>query len=77
MGTGSGAYEPERVPIFYYRDKTRVQLFYVDSNTTVLLQCVALVFLGKRMTHRIDLYQGLTVLQDSCKTQFCSRFCFL
>ena len=34
---------PERVPIFYYRVKTRVQMFYFDSNTTVSLQCVALV----------------------------------
>ena len=31
-------------PIFYYRDKTRVHMFYFDSNTTVSLQCAALVF---------------------------------
>jgi len=55
MGTSSDAYEfnhecaPERVPIFYYRDKTRVQMFYFDSNTTVYLQCTPLVFLGKHM----------------------------
>ena len=34
----------DRVPILYYRDKTRVQMFYFDSNTTVPLQCAALVF---------------------------------
>ena len=52
MSTSSGAYElyaPERVPIFYYRDKTRIQMFYFDSNTTVPLQCAALFFGGKRM----------------------------
>ena len=53
MGTSSGAYElnhaPERVPICYYRDKTRVQISYFDSNTTVHLQCAALAFFGKRM----------------------------
>ena len=27
--------------------------------------------------HRIDLCQRLTVLQDSCKTHLCSRFCLL
>ena len=49
MGTSLGAYElnhecaPERVPIFYYRDKTQVQMFYFDSNTTIPLQCAALV----------------------------------
>ena len=35
----------ERVPIIYYRDKTRVNMFYFDSNTTVPLHCAALVFL--------------------------------
>ena len=51
MGTSSGAYElnhecaPERVPMFHYRDKTRVHMFYFDSNTTVPLQCATLVFL--------------------------------
>ena len=53
MGTSSGAYElnhecthaPERVPIFYYQVKTRVQMFYFDSYTTVPLKCVALVVL--------------------------------
>ena len=34
---------PERVPMIYFHDKTRVQLFYFDSNTTVPLQCVTLV----------------------------------
>ena len=29
------------------------------------------------LTSRIDLCQCLTVLQDSCKTHLCSRFCFL
>ena len=43
MGTISGVYD--RVPVFYYRNKTRVQMFYFDSNTAVPLQCVALVFL--------------------------------
>ena len=48
--TSSGAYElnhelqtPERVPIFHYREKTRIQIFYFDSDTTVPLQCAALV----------------------------------
>jgi len=36
---------PERVPMIYFHDKTRVQLFYFDSNTTVPLLCAALVFL--------------------------------
>jgi len=51
MGTSSGAYElnhecaSEREPIFYYGDKTRVQMFYFDYNTTVPLQCITLVFL--------------------------------
>ena len=31
--------------MFYNRDKTRVQLFYFDSNTTLPRQCAALVFL--------------------------------
>ena len=54
MGTSSVAYElnhdctslhaPECVPIFYYHDKRRVQMFYFDSNTTVPLQCAAPVF---------------------------------
>ena len=48
MGTSSGAYElnhaPVRVPITYYRDKTWVHMFYVESNTTVPLQCATLVF---------------------------------
>ena len=50
MGTSYGAYElnhecaPERVPIIYFRDKTRVQMFYFDSSMTVPLQCAALVF---------------------------------
>ena len=35
----------ERVPICYYRDKPRVQMFYFDSNTTVPLKYDALVFL--------------------------------
>ena len=34
---------PERVPMFYYRVKTRVHMFYFEYNTTVPLQCVALV----------------------------------
>ena len=29
------------------------------------------------LTSRIDLCKRLTVLQDSCKTQLWSRFCFL
>jgi len=29
------------------------------------------------LTNRIDLCQRLTILQDSCKMHFCSRFCFL
>ena len=29
------------------------------------------------LTCRIDICQRLTVLQDSCKIQLCSRFCFL
>ena len=33
------------IPIFYYREKTREQMFYFDSNTTITLQCAALVFL--------------------------------
>ena len=37
--------EPERVPIIDFRDKTKVQMFYFDSNTTAPLQCDALVFL--------------------------------
>ena len=51
MGTSSGAYELNhecalaRVPIIYFRDKTQVQMFYFHSNTTVPLQCAALVFL--------------------------------
>ena len=32
------------IPIIYFCDKTRVQMFYFDSNTTVPLQCAALVF---------------------------------
>ena len=42
MGTISGVYD--RVPVLYYCDKTRVHMFYFDSNTAVPLQCVALVF---------------------------------
>ena len=59
MGTRSGAYElthgcaPERVPIFYYRDKILVQRLYFDSNTTVTLQCAALVFLESVCCHDI------------------------
>ena len=34
----------ERVPIFYFHDKTRVQMFYFDFNTTVPLQCAVLAF---------------------------------
>ena len=63
MGTSSGAYElnhecasmsdlitrTKRVPIFYYHDKPRVQMFYFDSNTIVPFQSAALVFFGKRM----------------------------
>ena len=30
-------------------NKTRVHMFYVDSNTTVPLKCVTLVFFGKLM----------------------------
>ena len=51
MATSSGVYElnhecpPERLPIIYSRGKTRVHMFYFDSNTTVPLQCAALVFL--------------------------------
>jgi len=43
MGTSSGAYElnhecaPERVTLFYYRDKTWVQMFYFNSYTTIPL----------------------------------------
>jgi len=29
--------------MFYYRVNARIQMFYFDSNTTVPLQCVALV----------------------------------
>ena len=36
---------PERVPIIYFRDKTRLQMFYFDFNTTVSLKCAALAFL--------------------------------
>ena len=32
------------VPITCYRDKTRVQMFYFDSNTIVPLHCAALGF---------------------------------
>ena len=39
MGTSSGAYE-----LRVRRDKTRVKMFYFDSNTIVPLQCAALVF---------------------------------
>ena len=41
MGTSSGAYEwfnsyaPELVPMFYYRDKTQVQMFYVLNKTCI------------------------------------------
>ena len=38
------SYAPELVTMFYYRDKTRVQMFSFDSNTTVPLQCDAQVF---------------------------------
>ena len=30
---------PERVPIIYYRDKTRVQMFYFDSNDRTSPMC--------------------------------------
>ena len=33
------SYELELVPIFYHRDKTRVHMFYFDSNTCVPLKC--------------------------------------
>jgi len=49
MNEITSAHAPERVPIFYYRDKARVQMFYFDSNTTVPLQCAVLVVFGKRM----------------------------
>ena len=39
MGTSSGAYEL-RVRL----DKTRVKMFYFDSNTIVPLQCAAQLF---------------------------------
>ena len=60
MGTSSGAYElnrecaPERVPIIYFRDKSRVQMFYFDSTTTVPFQCVSLVFVSKAYVDRLS-----------------------
>jgi len=54
MCTSSGAYESnhecartesERIPIIDFRDKTKVQMFYFDSNTTASRQYDALVFL--------------------------------
>ena len=44
MATSSGAYE-----LRVRRDKTRVKMFYFDSNTIVPLQCAVLVLLGYRM----------------------------
>ena len=44
MNKITSAQAPERVPIIYFRDKTRVQTFYFDSNTTVRLQGAALLF---------------------------------
>ena len=39
MGTRSGAwfnsYAPELVPMFYYRDKTRVHMFYFLNNISL------------------------------------------
>ena len=37
----TSAHAPERVPTLYYRDKTWVQMFNFDSNTTVPIQCAA------------------------------------
>jgi len=51
MGTSLDAYELNHECastsdlITPTRTSTRVQMFYLDSNTTVPLQCVALVFL--------------------------------
>ena len=38
MGTSSGVYD-----LIYKGDKTRVHMFYFDSNTTAPLRCDALV----------------------------------
>jgi len=50
MGTSSGAYElnhecTRTSTHTLFRDKTRLDMFYFDSNTTVPVQCAALVFL--------------------------------
>ena len=50
MGTSSGAYELNHECTTtsthtLVRDKTRLHMFYFDSNTTVPVQCAALVFL--------------------------------
>ena len=48
------SYAPEFVPMFYYRNKTRVEKFYFDSNTTVPLECVVLVTInGSAVTCRL------------------------
>ena len=54
MSLITSALTPERVPIFYYRDKTRVHMFYFDSNTTVPLQCVAQLFFLKAHVDRMS-----------------------
>ena len=61
---GSGAYEPERVSIFYYRDKTLVQLFYLDSNTTVLLHKM------KTLIRMFKDYYKNVVFMD-CQMHYC------
>jgi len=60
------ALAPERVPIVYYRDKTRVQVFYFDFNTTVPLQCATLGFFWERVC-RQDVV-SLTVPWDPNKS---------
>jgi len=69
MGTSSGTYELNHecfntidlitrtrtpsVPIIYFRDKTRVHMFYSDSNTTGSLQCACTSFLESVCWHDV------------------------
>ena len=67
MNEITSALAPEWVPIFYFRDKTWVQMVYFDSNTTVPLQCAALVFLESVCWQDVV---WLTVLWDPIKISF-------
>ena len=59
-----------RVPIIYFRNKTRVYMFYSDSNTTVPPRCAALLFFNRGRSVCWQYVVWLTVSRDPNKISF-------